>query len=239
MKKIDLPKLSWPLRILVGAYLVMWLGGIGHYVLVGKPPLDAPWAASLFLLLAGLIVLLTSRWNEMVGLIAAAAIGFLAEILGVRYGFIFSPYSYTKVLIPHLLDVPVVMISAWMVLVAYARQLFAPMRWPAWIEAVVCAAWMTAIDLVIDPLAANTLGYWRWVETGYYYGIPFHNFAGWFVVSLIIFLLLRQNWEVNRWAIYVGLSIVLFFTAIALSQQLWLAGAVGLALVAVHRLVRG
>lgn len=230
--------LFWLFRALLGAYGVMWAGGIGHYVLVGKPPLDAPWAASLFLLLAGLIVFIAATRRERLGLAIAAVIGFIAEIVGVRYGFLFSPYSYTRVLIPHLLDVPIVMLSAWMVLVAYTGQLAARLGLSGIGRVIGGAAWMTAIDLVIDPLAANQLGYWRWVETGAFYGVPFHNFVGWFVVSLLIFLVIPAPDRRSPLALHIGLSIVIFFTAIALSLQVWLAGLIGLGLVIVDLVVR-
>ncbi len=99
------------------------------------------------------------------------------------------------------------------------------------------ALWMTAIDLVIDPLAANQLGYCRWVQSGRDYGIPWQNFIGWFVVSFIIFSGFRRRvwmWEKNRTARYVGLSIVLFFTVIAFSYGLVLAGGVGVGLSLAH-----
>jgi Carotenoid biosynthesis protein len=54
-----------------------------------------------------------------------------------------------------------------------------------------CAAWMTAIDLLIDRLAAVALGYWRGAAPGAYYGIPARNFLGWFIVSLLIFAMVR------------------------------------------------
>ena len=220
--------------ILVCAYAVMWAGGLGHYILLGRPPLDAPWAASAFLLLAGILVIASSSGRDSLSLLAAASIGFLAEILGVRYGFIFSPYQYTEVLQPQLLGVPVVMLSAWMVLLSYVRQLLLRLRLSFWLEAVLAAVWMTAIDLVIDPLAANQLGYWRWDFKGAYYGIPLHNFIGWFVVSLIVFLVVRRKWEFNPTSRTVGLSIVRFVTTLAISFNLLLAGGVGLVLASIH-----
>lgn len=225
---------SLPLAMLLFAYAVMWVGGVGNYILRGGPPLDAPWAASVFLLLAGLIVAVTSKKKDLLGLSLAAGLGFLAEILGVHYGFIFSPYRYTSVLLPQLFGVPLVMLSAWMVLVAYVQQMLAGRNLPAMAEAALAAAWMTAIDLVIDPLAANQLGYWRWAESGKYYGIPLHNFLGWFVVSLFIFSIVRQAWQTNVFARYVGLSIVMFFSAIAFSYGLLLAGAIGGVLCIIH-----
>lgn len=222
------------LNALLAVYAVMWAGGVGHYVLVGRPPLDAPWAASLFLLLAGLLVVVTSARRDLIGLSLAAALGFTSEIHGVKYGVIFSPYVYTGVLQPQFVGVPLVMFSAWLVLLAYVRQMLVPLRLAAGLEAVLASAWMTAIDLVIDPLAANQLGYWRWEKSGWYYGIPLHNFVGWFVVSLCVFALVRQRWQSNTWAKLVGLSITIFFTAIALSFGMWLAGGVGVGLCALH-----
>jgi uncharacterized membrane protein len=222
------------LWVVLAAYAVMWCGGVVGQVLTGGPPAGAAWASGVFLLLAGLIVVLTSRPAELAGLAAAALLGLAAEVVGVRYGFPFSPYCYTEVLQPQFLAVPVVMACAWMVLVAYVRQMLKGFGLPARVEVVVAAAWMTAIDLVIDPLAANQLGYWRWAGAGRYYGIPWQNFAGWFAVSLLIFGLVRQRWRPNPWARFTGLSIVLFFAAIALASGLRLAALIGLGLCALH-----
>jgi uncharacterized membrane protein len=126
------------------------------------------------------------------------------------------------------------MFSAWLVLLAYTKQMLMPLRMPVWLEAVFAAAWMTAIDLVIDPLAANQLGYWRWQQAGSYYGIPLHNFGGWFGVSLVIFLVTRQRWQPNVWAQYVGLSITIFFSAIALSFGSRLPALIGFGLCLLH-----
>ncbi|MGE0882106.1 MAG: carotenoid biosynthesis protein [Blastocatellales bacterium] len=234
MKLPDWKKYSLPVVVLVTAYSVMWAGGIGHYILVGKPPMDAPWAASLFLFLAGLIVAVTSARKDLAGLLLAAFLGLVAEIVGVHFGFIFSRYSYTSVLQPQLFGVPLVMLSAWMVLIAYVRQMLSTLNLSLWLEATLAASWMTAIDLVIDPLAANQLGYWRWEKAGAYYGIPFHNFVGWFVVSLIIFGVVHWRGRENVFARYVGLSIVIFFSAIALSYGLVVAAVIGLFLCLIH-----
>ncbi|MFN7999838.1 MAG: carotenoid biosynthesis protein [Acidobacteriota bacterium] len=43
-----------------------------------------------------------------------------------------------------------------------------------------------------------------------YYGIPLHNFIGWFVVSVVIFALVRVRPQMSLWAKGVGPSIVLF-----------------------------
>jgi putative membrane protein len=222
-------------------YAVLWAGGVGHYLFVGAVAAEQSWLASAFLAVAGAIVLcaIASR-GEFVCLCAVAAFGLLVELCGVSYGVPFGRYAYTGVLRPTLFGVPVVMAFAWLTLVAYVQQAVLRLRLPMWAGALVAAAWMTAIDLVIDPLAANQLGYWRWVERGNYYGIPLTNFAGWFVASLSIFALLqrgRQTWRANLWHRLTGASIILFFTLIALSFHLWAAALVGFVLCALDVLL--
>jgi putative membrane protein len=225
---------SLVLGALVVAYAVLWAGGAGHYLFVGAVAAEQSWLASAFLAVAGGIVLCTTTSRgDFLRLVAVAAFGLLVEWCGVRYGWLFGQYVYTGVLRPTLLGVPIVMAFAWMTLVAYVQQVMLRLKLPVWAGAFVAPAWMTAIDLVIDPLAANELGYWRWVERGAYYGIPTSNFAGWFAASLAIFALLRgRAWRPNFWHRLAGASIILFFTLIALSFHLWAAALAGFALCA-------
>jgi putative membrane protein len=211
---------------------------VGHHFLIGHTPTGQNWVASLFLLLAALIVLVTTTSvADFLRLVLIALGGLMIEALGVRYGLPFGAYRYTDVLRPQLFSVPLVMACAWLVLVAYVKQMTRHFNLHAWAKALLAALWMTAIDLVIDPLAANQLGYWRWTGTGAYYGIPASNFAGWFVLSFLIFCIMRQAWKENYWTSVMGLSIVLFFTLIALAHQLFLAVGIGLMLCALHVLV--
>ena len=219
---------------LAGAYIALWFGGVSSHILYGGPPPDAQWTASVFLLLAGLIVLATASPTNLGGLLAAAGIGFIAEYIGVSCGFLFGRYVYTGTLQPLLLGVPLVMACAWMILFAYVKQMLFPFKLSKPAEMTISGVWMVAIDLLIDPLAANRLGYWRWIESGAYYGVPARNFLGWFVVSFMIFGIIRQRPQTDLWARSVGLSILLFFTVIALAYQLALAASVGLALSLAH-----
>ncbi|HEY6402861.1 MAG TPA: carotenoid biosynthesis protein [Blastocatellia bacterium] len=229
---MKLPKVI--LTALACAYLTMWIGGVITHTVYGGPPADARWAAPVFLLLAGLIALVTASRANLGGLLAAAGIGFCAEYIGVSFGFLFGRYVYTETLQPLLLGVPMVMASAWMILFAYIKQMLLPYKLSRPLEMIFAGVWMVAIDLLIDPLAANQLGYWRWIDSGAYYGVPAHNFLGWFVVSALIFGVIRQRPQPDPWARSVGLSILLFFTAIAMAYQLALAASAGLALSLTH-----
>ncbi|HVF90017.1 MAG TPA: carotenoid biosynthesis protein [Blastocatellia bacterium] len=222
-------------------YAVMWAGGISSYFFGNGPPPGAEWTAPAFLFLAGLMVVVSEGRRAIPLTLAVAGMGFAAEVIGSRYGVIFGEYLYTETLAPSLLGVPVAMAAAWLILFAYVKQMLAAFGLAGWAQVLLSALWMTAIDLVIDPLAAGPLNYWRWKESGAYYGIPAHNFIGWLAVSLLIFLLVRAvwgpGWQPNRWARFVGFSIVLFFTLIALSARFFMAACIGGALCAIHAAV--
>ena len=212
---------------------MLWVGGVASAWL--RPArADEGWLASLFLLLAGLVVLLGARdRGNALALAAVALLGFAVEAVGVRTGFPFGAYAYTGVLQPQLLGVPLVMGFAWMALVAFACELAGRLRLRAWPATVFAALWTTAIDLVIDPLAANRFGYWTWTHKGAYYGIPFVNFAGWFVTALLACGFMMRHARTNFWAAFVGASILLFFAANALAHSLPPVALLGFALSAV------
>jgi len=210
-------------------YGVMWVGGVSAYVFRGGPAAHEAWTAPAFLALAASIVFITTPRGNAGWLVAVLAAGFASEYGGVRCGCVFGAYEYTTALRPAVLGVPLVMSAAWMVLIAYVQQLRVARGWRGPGAAVLAAAWMTTIDLVLDPVAAGPLGYWRWQQPGAWFGIPLSNFAGWFVVSLAIFAALSRAtpWHRNPWARAVGITIVAFFTIIAGSYRLFVPAAVG------------
>ncbi len=230
----DKPANRWrwaALAVLVPAFALLWVGGVASHWLGDVERRGQGWLASLFLILAGLIVLVGVRsWRGAAALACVALLGFVVEAAGSYTGIPFGVYAYTDALQPQLFGVPLVMGFAWMSLIAYARELFARTRLPAWLEVAAAALWTTVIDLVIDPLAANQLGYWRWSGAGLYYGIPLTNFAGWFVVCLLACGLFRRRLEHNFMALVIGFAIVLFFALIALANHLFIAALIGFAL---------
>ena len=219
-------------------YALLWVGGVVSYTLAGGPPQDAAWTAPAFLLLASLLTLVSSHPRIVPSLRAMAVIGWLAELAGVHTGLVFGQYRYTDTLGPRILGVPVAIAAAWLILAAYVRQILFELDLPRPLVVLAGAIWMTAIDLLIDPVAANRLGYWSWPEGGAFQGIPLSNFAGWFGVSLVIFATTGRNWTGNSTARYVGLSVLLFFTVIAADAGLIVPAIVGALLFIAHVVAR-
>lgn len=207
------------IRVLWVVFAIFWLGGIVQ----GGVSDRAPWAAPLFLVLAGALTLVEQReaWK---GLLCASAIGFAVEQLGVHTGLPFGRYEYSGVLAPNLLGVPVSIAFAWLVLIGFGRSLSS-----SWIFG---AAVATAADLVIDPLGAGPLHYWHWLDGGPYYGVPLLNFVGWFVTSAVILLVIRRFTPPQTRMSIVGPAITAFFTALSFEHALWLPGAIGCLLTA-------
>lgn len=207
------------------AHVVLSVGGIVSYVTLGRPPPGSEWAAPAYLATAGLLALVVTRRPEWPALLGGAAIGWLAELAGVSWGIPFGGYRYTSHLGPALAGVPLVMAAAWMVLLAYVRQ----WRLPIWAGALV----LTALDLVIDPLAAGPLGFWVWERPGPYFGVPLTNYAGWLFVSLAL-LAWSARWPctpsvaVRR----VGRSVLAFFTILAAWWRMLVPAVAGVGLLA-------
>jgi putative membrane protein len=220
------------LALAVAAFAVLWAGGVASAWL-GAENDNQGRLASLFLLLAGVIVLLGARGRRSVLALASLALfGFAVEAVGVRFGIPFGSYAYTGALQPQLLGVPLVICLAWMALVAYACDVAVRLPLPAWATVIIAALWTTAIDLIIDPLAANKLAYWRWDKTGIYYGIPASNFGGWFITALAASGVFGRWLKGNFWASLVGAAIVVFFSLNALANALFPVALTGLLLCA-------
>lgn len=144
---------------------------------------------------AGLVVYVLSFHLDFprLGLTALAIplLGWLAEFIGSKTGFPFGDYSYTDVLHPQVGQVPVIIPLAWLMMMP-----------PAWtvaelivghdhrlLSAIVAGAAFTAWDFFLDPQMVGW-GFWRWHRKGGYFGIPWINFLGWFLVSSAISYLL-------------------------------------------------
>ena len=199
-------------------YAVMWVGGLVTYIGFGGVRAGDEWTAPLFLGLAGAIVLVSGGRPWVPALLAAAAAGFVCEWVGLVTGRVFGTYVYTDALFPKLAGVPVVIGCAWMVLAAAVHESLRPRRWSPAVGVAAGAALLMAIDLVLDPLAAGPLGYWRWPAGGPVHGVPLGNFAGWFGCGAVILALVWRLAPRDRplgAATAVGWTIVLFFTILA------------------------
>ena len=213
---------------------MMWAGGIYAHLLLGGPPEGMAWTATAFLGLAGLLMLSSLGARTAGWFFLAGMIGFGAELIGVHTGLPFGVYAYTVSLPPLLWGVPVIMVFAWLILTAYICHMLGRWMLSRWCFILLAALWMVGLDLVIDPLAAGPLDYWRWAEKGWYAGIPLTNFIGWFIISICVFAALPEGYYPQRVIGWTGLSIIVFFTILAFIYGFYLAGGIGMLLTGLH-----
>ncbi len=213
--------------ILIGAYVFFWTGGIVAHTFLGGPPEHVRWTAPFFLFLAGILVVRAADARLRFRLVSVGLIGTAAELVGVHTGFPFGGYHYTDAIFPLAAGVPLVMMCAWMVLAGFVHQVVAMLQLPRTLSVLLFAGLLTSIDLVIDPLAAGPLEYWIWDATGAYYGIPVTNFAGWFLVSLVIAVVMGSYCTHNSMHWFVGYSITTFFAILAVTHGMGIAAFIG------------
>jgi len=208
-------------------YAILWIGGIASYIFYEQPLPESNWAAPSFLFIAGMIVIISSERKHAFFLVIAGLLGFAFEILGINTGYPFGKYYYTDNIKPLIFNVPVVMITAWTVLTAFARQLLMNTKLKDKKLIFIGGLLMVWIDLLIDPVAIGPMNFWIWIDKGCYYGIPLLNFFGWFFVSSMVFIFLIRIKTTNIWHKYIGASIIMFFTIIAFAGHIFLAGIAG------------
>lgn len=162
---------------------------------------------SVALVIASLALAATSLWscNTLLGLrngriflAIGFVLGWLAEELGVTFGWFFGDYSYTSVLGPRLGSVPIVIPFMWfglcyigflMACLVLWRQPAAPA--PGWragaLAALLAAMIVTAFDLAADPYFVFQLDAWIMAKKdGHWFGETVRGFEGWMLVSFVI-----------------------------------------------------
>jgi putative membrane protein len=163
-------------------------------------PFGMEWMSSLLLAMLGL-----SAWGWLwlnFGGVGAAlggllfALGVSLEYVGVLTGVPFGQYTYTGVLIPELPGgVPLAIGFAWLMIVVsglFTARLMLRTGLPYSAGEIIAtstlgAALAVGLDLLLEPVAYHVKRYWLWEDTsGGYYGVPWSNFATWFVAALVM-----------------------------------------------------
>ena len=108
-------------------------------------------------------------------------IGFLAEWLGVKYGFFFGDYSYGTNLGVKIDNVPLIIGINWVILSLAARGVIQKIFKLPTLKIIIASLLMVALDILLEPLAPK-LGYWSFDLMV----APPSNYRGWFLLSILI-----------------------------------------------------
>lgn len=127
-------------------------------------------------------------------LVIGYSVAFLSEFSSIRWGFPYGMYHYVYENMPGelmLAGVPV-WDSISYVFMAYASYEMAALIGPIGRIRLVGPILLVLLDIITDPLAVRGdqwfLGkIFYYPNGGLYFGVPLSNFAGWFLVGLVIF----------------------------------------------------
>ncbi|MBT0771066.1 carotenoid biosynthesis protein [Kineosporia sp. J2-2] len=209
-----------PGRMVIGLLMAGVLTQISYPLLSGAA-LQVVTVASVLLLTAAGVLHAALRWSPghaVLLVLVAGGIGLAAETVGVHTGYPFGEYLYTDRLGPRIAGVPALVPIAW-TMIAYpalllgrrlaarpgarSGRLLTTAR-TALVGGIALGSW----DLYLDPqmTAQNA---WRFAHPHPGLpgvpGIPLTNFAGWFLVAVVMIAALdltlparparRENWE--------------------------------------------
>jgi uncharacterized membrane protein len=132
--------------------------------------------------------------------------GALCESLSLRTGFPFGHYRFTDLMGPKILDVPVLLVLAylgigycsWVLSLLIIGSRSRPFGRRRMIAVPLLASFiMLAWDLSMEAIWSTLDRAWIWRDGGSFYGVPASNFFGWYFTSYLFY---------QAFAVYCGAS---------------------------------
>jgi len=172
-----------------------------------------------------------AAWGSIVG-----GIGELVGTTGLlTVGSIplpFGEYQYTQWLGPKIAGhVPYFIPPSWFAMSIISLDLARRVSRTRWVYVLLGTLFMVLWDVALDPAMSKAFPFWQYGADGFFFGMPFSNWCGWFVVSLIIIVgyeWLRGTRDVhNDWAPWLYTLNCFFPLAISLLNDLYLAALIG------------
>ena len=186
----------------VSILMILGIAAISYRALVR----DARMAWVVFLLLSGILAL-------------------IFEYVGIHSCVPYGCFVYGSALGPKILDtVPWTVFVGWTPLIIGVYAILRTYIQRRWMIVVLWAILLTLADMVLDP-GAVLLWFWSFAAGGWYYDVPWSNFAGWLVSGsvgiLVATILLRKTKPTLAWTYSAALSLS-FFTWVAVFSGMWL-----------------
>ncbi len=181
-------------------------------------------------------------WRRtLVWLCSGYVIAWISEALSIRvgvpYGYYYYKYENLRsdcliggVPIWDSLSYPFMIFAG----AGVARWWPAGGRWALWLRGAFCTM---CLDIIVDPVSHHGAQWflgdiYAYLHPGWYFGIPWSNFFGWFVVPLAVIVVNQPSQESSDWfefAFY--FSIALFGCGIAFAIGEWRIGFASLAII--------
>lgn len=168
--------------------VVIWyLVGIAGFMIRPLAPIFQKLTPYGIVLAAALLLYFHDPKNVKSGLIFSgiAVAGFVVELIGVNTQLIFGFYSYGNSLGPKIWNTPLAIGINWLILIYCISAWAKPIR-DTWYFPLVGATMMVTFDWLMEPVAI-AIDMWGWACNS----IPLKNYTDWFLVSGVLFLIIR------------------------------------------------
>ncbi len=170
-------------------------------------------------------------WGCMVGA-ASELIGTTGWLTVKGLPLPFGEYNYTNWLGPKIAGhVPYFIPPSWFAMSIVSLDLARRLTNKGWGYVLLGTTFMVLWDVALDPAMNQAFPFWNYAADGFFFGMPFSNWCGWFGVTLIIMLgyeWMRGNRTIqNDWAPWVYALNCFFPLAISLLNDLYLAALIG------------
>jgi len=180
-------------------------------------------------------------WKALLAfLIPAIAISLFSELSGTSTGFPFGDYSYLNGLgykigglVPFTIPLSWFYLGVSSYLLARGGLMTSRNSWGRQLAAIATGALLLmSWDFVLDPAMSQTaMPFWYWHQPGAFFGMPYENFAGWFVTGAtfmsVAALLWRRNGQLqdlNRQR--VTLPLIMYLANFAFAMFMSLGGGI-------------
>ncbi len=130
-------------------------------------------------------------WSMLRTVTAVVLLSWIVQAIVIRSGLPYGNLSYSSLLQPHILGVPLLIPLAWMMMLppAWAIAKLITQKLSGCLLHVVfvavSAVAFTAWGFYFDPMLVH-LGIIQWQPPGAFYGTPWLNYTGWLLVSGVI-----------------------------------------------------
>lgn len=179
-------------------------------------------------------------WKRLAGFVLwGCVVGATGELIGTM-GVVeiqgiplpFGEYHYTEWLGPKIADhVPYFIPPSWFAMSIVSMDLARRVTRRRWGYILLGTTFMVLWDVSLDPAMNRAFPFWEYAADGFFFGMPFSNWCGWFGVSLIILVgyeWMRGDREIRHERAPTLYALNCFFPiAISLLRDLYLAALIG------------
>jgi putative membrane protein len=138
--------------------------------------------------------------------------GFSFEAIGVNTGWIFGHYEYHESLGIKIFDTPIIIGLNWVILIYCVYDFLQRFNYSKYVLLPVGGLLMVFYDIALEPNAIR-MNMWSWQR----FDVPFHNYVGWFVISVLFLSLLfskKHNYKSNPVAPVLFFAQLIFFLSL-------------------------